>query len=323
MAGGQNRKGYLNKTTKIALNYGLGLVITALLLWSLYGQVQSQLSHIGEQPLWPEHTWPFLLAALLLIPVNLGIEARKWQVLAGSATEINYLQSLKSVLGGIAFSIITPNRIGEYPGRILFLDKKNSTRLISISVLGGCSQLLAILLFGVLGLGYYTWAHPGLIPVLLLAGCIVLAAIVGIFYWRFEWWAPAIERIRWLRKFHLYGRVLSHFTMRQQLHILLFALLRFTVFTVQYYLMLRWMTIPLPVWSGFCLCALFFWGMAIIPSIALAELGIRSEAGLFLFSSFSVNKLGILTATTGLWFINLVIPALIGSILLLRLKLLR
>lgn len=313
----------MNKTTKIALNYSLGIIITALLLWSLYRQVSNQFKDIGQQDLWPAGTWKFLLGALLLIPVNLGIEARKWQILTGTATRITYWQSVKSILGGIAFSIITPNRIGEYPGRILFLDRKNSTRLISISVLGGCSQLLAVLVFGLLGLSYYTLQNPSWITGLLLAGCLLLTVIVSIFYWRFELWAPYIERIRWLRKFRMYGTALGHFTGKEQLEILGFALLRFAVFTFQYYLMLRWMGILIPVWTGFCLCALFFWAMAVIPSIALAELGIRGQASLFLFQSFSANKLGILTATVGLWCINLVVPALIGSILLLRLRILR
>ena len=313
----------MNKTTKIALNYGLGLVITALLLWSLYRQVHGQLNAIAEQDWWPAHTWQYLVAALLLIPLNLGIEARKWQLLVGSANPISYWEAIKSLLGGIAFSIITPNRIGEYPGRIMFLKKHNSTRLISVSVLGGCSQLLAILLFGSIGLIYYNLKFPGWIPKLTLAGCLLMTVVMSIFYWKFERWAPYIERIGWLRRFHMYGQMLGRFSPTEQSKILFFACLRFAVFTLQYYLMLRWMNIALPVVDGLLLCALFFWAMAIIPSIALAELGIRGEVSLFLFKAFTANKLGLLTATTTLWCMNLVIPALIGSILLLRLRLWR
>lgn len=313
----------MSKTTKIALNYVLGTLITALLLWSLYHQVSTQLAALKGKD-WLVHPCiPALIAALALLPLNLCIEAGKWQLLAGSAAPISFFQSFKSVLGGIAFSIITPNRIGEYPGRILFLDKKNSTRLISVSVLGGCSQLLTVMIFGALGLAYYATKHPGVLVFLLLAGCVLLTLIISIFYIRFERWAPRLEHIRWLRKFHMYGRLLARFTARQQLIILLLACLRYAVFTGQYYLLLRWMNINMPLTDGFMLCALFFWAMAVIPSIALAELGIRGQVGLFLFGSFSTNNIGILAATFGLWIMNLVIPALTGSILLIRLKLLR
>jgi hypothetical protein len=313
----------LNKTTKITLNYGLGIAITALLFWSLYRQLKTQLADVDLEHWWPEDTWPYLLFALLLVPVNLGIEARKWQRLAGSALPLTYAESVKSLLGGIAFSMITPNRIGEYPGRILFLARKNSTRLISVSVLGGCTQLLAVLIFGALGLIYYNVHFPGLWPAVLLVGSLLITLLVWLFYWRFERWAPYLERLKWLRKFRMYGQMMGRFTTRQQTEILWLALLRFMVFTLQYYLMLRWMGIMIPLADGFFLGSLFFWAMAVIPSIALAELGIRGEVSLFLFHTFTANKLGILTATIGLWGVNLVIPALIGSILLLRLKLVR
>ncbi len=278
---------------------------------------------MNDKDWWPHDTTGWLIAALALLPANLGIEAVKWRMLAGSAIPMTLRQSLKSLLGGIAFSIITPNRIGEYPGRILFLDKKNSTRLISVSVLGGCTQLLAVLIFGLLGLVYYAIHFPSALVYVLLAGCAALIWIVGLFYWCFERWAPLLERIRWLRKFHLYGQMLGRFSPREQWVILGLALLRFAVFTMQYYLMLRWMNVPVPLVDGFFLCALFFWAMAVIPSIALAELGIRGEVSLLLFHTYTANKLGLLSATFGLWAINLVIPALIGSILLLRLKWLR
>ncbi len=313
----------LSKTTKIALNYVLGPAITALLLWSLYRQVSTQLATLGSKAVLPAGNTAWLIAALALLPLNLFIEAAKWRMLAGSAFPLTFLQSLKSILGGIAFSIITPNRIGEYPGRILFLSKSNSTRLISVSVLGGCSQLLTVMIFGLLGLSYYCWRFPGVLAYALLSGCAVLTLVIGFFYWRFERWAPRLEHIRWLRKFRMYGRMLGRFSSRQQIIILSLALLRFAVFTLQYYLLLRWMNIIMPLADGFLLCALFFWAMAIIPSIALAELGIRGQVGLFLFHTFSANSLGILAATFGLWVMNLVLPALIGSILLLRLKLLR
>jgi len=36
--------------------------------------------------------------------------------------------------------------------------------------------------------------------------------------------------------------------------------------------------------------------------------------------SYSLNTIGILTATFGIWFVNLFIPALIGSLLILGIK---
>lgn len=301
----------------------VGPAVALLLLWSLYKQVSVQLAGLEGKSWLPEGNGYWLLAALILLPVNILLEAVKWKILAGSASPITFGQSLKSLLGGIAFSFITPNRIGEYPGRILLLNKKNNTRLISVSVLGACAQLLTVMIAGTIGLGYYSRIHPGSIVLLVLVACVFMVLLIGAFYWRFERWAPYLERFRWLRKFKLYGRLLTRFTSQQQWIILGLSLLRFCIYNIQYYLLLRWMSIEMPLLEGFLLCALFFWAMAIIPSIALAELGIRGEVGLFLFHPYSTNNLGILAATFSLWGINLVIPALIGSVLLLRLRLFR
>ena len=45
-----------------------------------------------------------------------------------------------------------------------------------------------------------------------------------------------------------------------------------------------------------------------------------SSISLLLFTLISANKFGIVGAATAIWFINLVIPALIGSLLFLSLK---
>ncbi|MGH2644907.1 MAG: hypothetical protein ACRDE2_13220, partial [Chitinophagaceae bacterium] len=52
------------------------------------------------------------------------------------------------------------------------------------------------------------------------------------------------------------------------------------------------------------------------------ELGVRGEIGLYFFGLLSANKIGIIAGTLGIWLINLVIPAIIGSLLLLGIKVL-
>ncbi len=58
--------------------------------------------------------------------------------------------------------------------------------------------------------------------------------------------------------------------------------------------------------------------MAIIPSIALAELGIRGTVSLFLFKEVSPNVAGIAAATFVLWCMNLMLPSLIGAAMFFR-----
>jgi hypothetical protein len=61
--------------------------------------------------------------------------------------------------------------------------------------------------------------------------------------------------------------------------------------------------------------------MAILPTIAIAEIGIRGETALFFLAPLSTNHLGIVSSTFMLWFINLIIPSLIGCLFVYKMKL--
>jgi hypothetical protein len=61
--------------------------------------------------------------------------------------------------------------------------------------------------------------------------------------------------------------------------------------------------------------------MAVIPTIALfTDLSLRGQVSLKLLGLFSANNLGISLASVSIWFINLIIPALAGSLLILSIK---
>jgi hypothetical protein len=60
--------------------------------------------------------------------------------------------------------------------------------------------------------------------------------------------------------------------------------------------------------------------LAIIPTFAIAELGLRGNVSLKLIGLFSTNSLGISITTATIWIINLVLPAIAGSLLILSVK---
>ena len=308
----------VNKTKALYWKWAAGIVVTILLLWHLYRQIHAQFAAGGTFDFWPEGSAAYFFAALALLPVNMGLEALKWQWLVATASPISFLQATTSMLSGIAASLITPNRIGEYPARIVQLKDHDSTRLVSVSVFGACAQLLALMIAGVAGMTYYYLIHPELLYLLVLVLTTSITLALLAVYFSFERWAPWIESIRWLQKLHLWGKLLHRFTRQEQWSILGISLLRYCVFTTQYCLLLHWQGITLPVMGGFLLCTLFFWAMAVIPSITLAELGIRGTVSLFLFQAYSSNAAGIAMATFILWCMNLMLPALVGSILFFR-----
>ena len=113
-----------------------------------------------------------------------------------------------------------------------------------------------------------------------------------------------------------YINVLETFDAKILLRLLSLSLCRYLVFILQYIFMLELMQVEKNYWQSFWLVTVLFWVLAIIPSIAIAELGIRGTIAKTLFA-YSNNLVGILAVTFSIWFINLFIPALVGSLLIL------
>jgi hypothetical protein len=104
------------------------------------------------------------------------------------------------------------------------------------------------------------------------------------------------------------------------LELLSLSALRFLIFSIQYYLLFRLFNVNILWWQGFWAVNVSFLVLAIIPTIAIAELVQRGKIVTTVVGLFSVNQLGINLATAGIWFINLIIPAVIGSLLILSIK---
>lgn len=254
--------------------------------------------------------------------INILLEGSKWYLLSRSVVAVSYVRAFSSYLAGIAFSIVTPNRIGEYPGRILYLGN-NAFKYITVSVLGITAQLLSIYTFGFLGLIFYNIKFPSLVAKIALMICLLIIIAAIFIYLRFEFYLPYLLQIKWLRKFKIYKTRLNKVTTKLQIITLSISLLRFIVFAAQYLFLLRWMNVDIPLIEGFCMTALFFWTLAIVPSVALTELGVRGAVSIYLFHHFSTNSIGILIATLGVWLLNLILPSILGCILITKMKLLR
>jgi hypothetical protein len=68
------------------------------------------------------------------------------------------------------------------------------------------------------------------------------------------------------------------------------------------------------------LLSVFYLLMALAPTIGFTELPIRAGAAVFLLGKFHSNVVGIEAATFGIWIINLVLPAIAGTVVLWKVK---
>jgi hypothetical protein len=121
-----------------------------------------------------------------------------------------------------------------------------------------------------------------------------------------------------------YLKILEDFNATFLFHLLSLSLLRYIVFVIQYYLMFSVFGLSLSPAETFGGMSVVFLVITIVPTFTfLTELGVRWEASIQIMELFGAGTVGILAASFGIWLVNLIIPALIGSLLILGIKLFR
>ncbi len=320
----------LNKNTKLFINYFLGPALFVWLSWSIYREIKNQPDlektwTAIKESLHGPLVWN-LVAAMILMLVNWGIEAFKWKISVKKIQEVSFMKAFKAVLSGVSFSVSTPNRVGEYLGRLLYMDAGNKLKTISITIVGSISQLIITLLMGCIGLLVMRRdieAAQLITPIwmdVIIYGTMAVLVFLTLFYFRLSWIIRWVDRLPGSKRFAWLVKALEDFDATLLIRLLSLSLLRFMVFMAQYYMLFLFFDVQLTWWQGFWSVSVSFLVMAVIPTFAIAELGIRGKVGLLLTGLFSANKAGIVFATAAIWFINLVIPAIAGSLLILSIK---
>jgi len=327
----------LNKKLKIFTNYFLGPLLFIWLSTSIY-------RHILSQPNW-EQTWSKikteiygkqawkLIVVVLLMFVNWGIEALKWKVLVRHIEQVSFLRAFKAILAGLSLAMNTPNRVGEYFGRIIYIHEGNRIRAIALTLVGSISQLIITVLFGCFGLLFLRYNIEQRPPVnfglsLIWINATIYGSLLGVtllilFYFRLSWTIQLLEKIPFVSKYTYYIQKLEEFEWKELTKVLVLSLFRYATFIIQYALLLQVFDVNIGLWQGSWLTMVMFLALAVVPTIALAELGLRGQLSIQLFGLFSNNTLGIVFTATGIWLINLVVPALAGSLFILGVKLFR
>ena len=323
----------VNKNIKIFINYFLGPLLFIWLSYAIYRQVvrQPRLEESWRHIRASFHSAHvlYLVGAIALIPVNWGLEAWKWQLSVRRIYPVSFVQAYKAVLSGVSFSVTMPNRVGEYLGRIMYLPEGSRLKTISVTLVGSFAQLLVTLIAGIVGLvlmkdillqhftGYRVAAQ------FIIYGLALTGAVCLFFYFRAA--AAAGLFRRWLRsdKYFYLVEALHHFDRRLLVQVLLLSLVRYMVFLVQYIFVFYLFGVYVPVGTIVLVMSIVFLAMAIVPSIALVEVWLRGEIMIILMGLFSANTLGTGFASVTVWFLNLILPAIVGSLLLLNLRVFR
>ena len=268
------------------------------------------------------------------------MEALKWRFFISPLEKISLWVSFKAVLTGVSVSMFMPNRVGDYLGRVFILKSADRIQAIISTIVGSMSQLITTLIFGSIALliafpsfmdlneQINVWLYSGLWAVVIIGDFTIV-----FFYLNFGAFSSVIKRISGSSygRIKKYAKVFSLYKTTDMLFMLVISMLRYLVFSFQFFLLLLLFKVDINYFEAMVLISLVYLAMAIIPTIAITEIGVRGSVSIYIFSYFfnlsnSINSnqdLGVASASTALWLFNLVLPAFIGAIFVFNLKFFR
>jgi uncharacterized membrane protein YbhN (UPF0104 family) len=267
-----------------------------------------------------------LILISLLMLLNWGVESVKWKILVKPVESINFINSFKAIWTGITVGTVTPNRVGEFGGRILFLKKESRIKATSLTLYGDLSQFIVTIIFGITG--FYLISSNILFAnseikqfeQLILLLSVIIVAITLFFYFNINFCFNKLGSIKRLKK------ITSKFTPDQEISLklkiktILFSILRYVTFSVQFYLALLFFGVEISFINSIIATSSIYLSLNIIPNIPFAEIGLRSSFALIFLGLYTDKATAIVMASLLIYIINVGIPTIIGGLFLLKKK---
>lgn len=327
------QKTKLLKYLNIAIN-AIIFVATYYYIVSVFVDKSISISDFSFEDVFNVKSIFFLSFLLLLMIINWGIEALKWKIVSKPIANFSYIKSIKSVLLGIFTGLFLPNRTGEFIGRVFSNENVNRKELFVHNIIANISQVLVTLFFGLISLIFlgnfaqYVFSSMGInVGLISTISSILIFALLLVYFL-----LPQLSKTKFTRnKLRNWLSKLKNLSIKTLVTILSLSVLRFLIFSIQYILAFRWLNIPISSLDLIALCSIYFLILAVIPSVVFTEIGIRGSVMLILFmawfqySSTQINnpEINILFATLAIWIINIIIPAIVGSLFMSKLKILK
>ena len=238
---------------------------------------------------------------------NRFLEILKWQNLAQKLQPISLSKATEQVLAALTAGLFTPNGIGEYAGKALYFPKKDTGEVVFLNLICNGIQMILSILFGIVGLlilGY--WFEVG----------ILLMVVSGVSLTLFL-----------LKKITIKGYSLSQFftkinALPKKMHQknIYLAILRYLTFSHQYYFLFIAFDVDLPYFTLMGTIAAVYFIASSLPTFQFFDFAVKGGVSVYFFGLLGINEWIVVFISMLMWFLNIVLPVLIGSIYVFRFK---
>lgn len=258
-----------------------------------------------------------------LMLVNWGIEALKWKRLIARVEQISIWRAIESVFCGLTWAVFTPNRIGEYGGRVFFLSPKRRIIGVVAMAVGNIGQMVLTNVFGAVAVCIFIYRFIPLDYRLfysLVAVTVMFCVFFIVFYFNIRWLNGILLSIRFTRKYKKFYSILDRYSKKELLKILLFCLARYIVFSSQYFILFFWLIPQIHYLDILMMVSILFFVQSTLPSLDLFDIGVRSVTASYFFSYVTSQDVAVIACTASIWLINIIIPAILGSYFVFKLN---
>jgi hypothetical protein len=308
----------VNHRTVLFLRWGLFITAMVVLYARLAGYQGREDLEAAFTSAWSHLQGAVLLALVVLMLINWSLEALKWRLLMRGLVPLSVGRAVLATFAGTTVGMITPNRVGEFAGRVLYLPTEHRWKGSALTLLGSLAQFAVTMALGALAIGsariqgavaavsgpawtalvWATLAVGGAVLLLLFFPA-TLARLLGLVRWP----ARVAEALEGL------GSV-PRSVLRQ---VLALSIVRYLVFTAQFVWLLH-VVASVSLLDGLLLVPVIFLITTWVPTTAFTELGIR---GSVITSVVPGDPAALLLVTVLMWAVNLMLPAVVGGAILL------
>jgi hypothetical protein len=260
-----------------------------------------------------------IVLCLLLSPINWLLETMKWKLLITPIQKLSWQQLAESIMSGITLGILTPARLGEYGGRLIYINEGNRSQALFAHFTGSLAQNIAI--FGVGGIGaviyFYRFVfYNEIITASILGFTSVFIIALLLLFLRNDWLSNLVFNLSWV-KIKIGNLSSLIYEQKDLLKVLFLSFIRHGIYMSQYVILMYIFDINISLLNAYASVGLIYLlqsSLALPPALGLVA---RSELAIIVLKLFEPNTAKLLSIPLLLWIVNLLIPAIMGMFVIL------
>ena len=317
----------MKSQTKKILSLGIKVSVLVLAFWYIFKKLIDNQNISNFHSLMALISLPevilVMISVILLMLLNWFLESLKWKFLLRDIEKIDTWKAIESVFCGLTWAVFTPNRIGEYGGRVFFLSPRMRIRGLVAMGVGAIGQMVITNVLGSLALLWFFMNFIKLNSILIFSLSILIVLFCSfmlLFYFNIQWLYGLLMKINFLKRYRRFLIIFSKYKHADIVQILLYSFSRYLIFTIQYFLVIHLLVPDIQLFDMAMVLFIFYFIQSALPSLDLLDIGVRASVATYFFAFITNQEIAIMAAIACVWLINLIIPAIFGSVFVFKLN---